>query len=53
VQARLFDTVGALYDALGSLQKAEELLNRSIDIRRKRLTLDERQPLTPLNTSEI
>ncbi len=36
VQARLFDTVGGLYTALGSPQKAEELLNRSIDILCKR-----------------
>jgi len=39
VQARLYDTVGALYNALGSSQKAEELLRRSLELRRNRLSM--------------
>jgi serine/threonine-protein kinase len=41
ILARLYDTVGALYNDLGLSQKAEELLKRSIEVRRSRLTLDD------------
>lgn len=41
VQARLYDTVGALYNDLGLSQKADELLRRSLEVRRTRLSLDD------------
>ena len=39
VQARMFDTIGELYNDLGLSQKAEELLRRSLEVRKNRLSL--------------
>jgi serine/threonine-protein kinase len=37
VQARMFDTIGRLYQATGQLDMAEQLLRRALDVRRSHL----------------
>jgi tetratricopeptide (TPR) repeat protein len=41
VQARLFDTIGSLYDTLGLWPQAETLIKKALDIREHRLPRDD------------
>lgn len=41
VQARLLDTIGGIYDALGVWPRAEELIRKALALRRTRLSRDD------------